>query len=228
MNIELTNKPSNTIAKIVLDRGEQLTAEAGSMIAMSPHLKITTTTHKKNQGSILNSLKRAMAGESFFLNHFESNHSKQDIWLSNPLQGDMEIIELSNNSIIVQAGGYLCSSSNINMNMNWQGFKSLLSGESLFWLELKGSGKLILNSFGRIYSIDVEDEYIVDTSHIVAFDNSLSFSISKAGSSFLHSFMGGEGLVCKFKGKGRVWCQSHSLKDFGNSLRPLLKHKKDR
>ena len=67
----------------------------------------------------------------------------------------------------------------------------------------------------------VED--IVDTGHIVAFNETLSFSITKAGKSWIGSMLSGEGLVCKFEGKGTVWCQSHNAQSFGQSLTPILR-----
>ena len=88
---------------------------------------------------------------------------------------------------------------------------------------MKGSGKIILSSFGAIYPVEVDGEYIVDTGHIVAFNETLNFSITKAGKSWWHSFLGGEGLVCKFKGRGTVWCQSHNPSSFGNALTPGFK-----
>ena len=63
----------------------------------------------------------------------------------------------------------------------------------------------------------------MDTGHIVAFNDTLDFSITKAGGSWISSFLGGEGLVCKFKGKGTVWCQSHNASGFGKILGPRLK-----
>jgi uncharacterized protein (TIGR00266 family) len=225
MQIELTHKFSNTAAKVTLNKNETIVCESGAMIAMNTNISITTTTHKIQKGSFIKSIKRALAGESFFLNHYSSQENNMQIWLSNSLQGDMETVELTGNSIIVQAGGFLFMDSKIEMDMNWQGFKSLFSGESLFWLNLKGNGSVVINSFGRIYCIDVQEEYIVDTSHIVAFDETLSFSISKAGTSFLHSFIGGEGLTCHFSGFGRVWCQSHNQRTYGKLLKPFLKHK---
>jgi len=225
MNIEILYRPSNTAAKVNLQAGETLTAESGSMIAMSPHLTLETTTHKKGKGNILRSLKRMFAGESFFLNHY-SAASAGEVWLSSSLPGDMILLDLKGENIIVQSGSFLGCGEGVDMNVGWQGFKSLFSGESLFWLNLKGSGPLLLNSFGSIYCKDVEGDYTVDTGHIVAFDETLKFKISKAGSSWLHSFMGGEGLVCHFQGHGRVWCQSHNPSEFGYKLRPLLKKKK--
>jgi uncharacterized protein (TIGR00266 family) len=115
---------------------------------------------------------------------------------------------------------------NVQVDVGWQGFKSMFSGESLFWLKASGSGQMILSSFGSIYEVDVQDTYIVDTGHIVAFEETLSFSLSKAGSSWWHSILGGEGIVCRFKGRGKVYCQSHSPNSFGSELTPHLRPRK--
>ncbi|MEM8932004.1 MAG: AIM24 family protein, partial [Acidobacteriota bacterium] len=79
------------------------------------------------------------------------------------------------------------------------------------------------NTYGAILPIEVDGEYIVDTGHIVAFDETLNFTLSKAGKSWLSSILGGEGLVCKFNGRGTVWCQSHHPGSFGRALGPMLK-----
>lgn len=226
MKVELVNQPGNTAAKITLAAGETCTAEAGAMIAMSGHMNITTTTHKKNSGGILKAAKRMLSGESFFLNHFDPQGKTGEIWLGSDLAGDMLSLELDNENLIVQSGSFLACDDNIEMDMGWQGFKSLLSGESVFWLNLKGRGTVVLSSFGAIYPIEIDGEYIVDSGHIVAFNETLDFSITKAGKSWLQSILGGEGLVCKFKGRGTVWCQSHNANSFGGSLTPNLRVRK--
>jgi uncharacterized protein (TIGR00266 family) len=224
MKVEIENRPCNTAVKVSLDQGESLTSESGSMIAMDSNLSIETTTYKKGQKGILKSIKRMFAGESFFLNHYTAN-SPGELWLSSQLPGDMIHLNLSGSNLIVQSSSFVAAAENVEMNVGWQGFKSILSGEGLFWLKMSGHGDLILNSFGAIYEVDVEDEYVVDTGHIVAFDESLQFNISKAGSSWLSSFIGGEGFVCRFKGRGKVYCQSHNPTEFGYKLRPYLKQK---
>lgn len=193
------------------------------MIAMSPDVGMTTTTHKKGSGSFLKGIKRMLGGENFFLNHYTAGKQGGTVWLGAVHAGDMLVKELHGEGIIVQGGSYVASSPGIDIDMNWQGFKSLLSKEALFWLEIKGKGTVIVNSFGAIYPIVVDGEYIVDTGHIVAFEESLNFSLTKAGKSWVSSFLGGEGLVCKFKGKGTVWIQSHNTSSFGSSLGPKLK-----
>ncbi len=66
MEVELLNRPSSTVAKITLHRGEHCTAEGGSMVAMRGDMRIETTTHKRGKGSILKAVKRLFSGESFF------------------------------------------------------------------------------------------------------------------------------------------------------------------
>ncbi len=223
MQIELTHRPSNTAARVRLAPGESCTTESGAMIAMSGNMEVTTSTHKKQSGGVIKAVKRMLAGESFFLNHFEAKNTEGELWLGSALAGDMMVYDLNQENLIVQSGSFIACEKDVNIDLGWQGFKSLLSGESVFWLHMNGKGKVLLSSFGAIYPVEVDGEYIVDTGHIVAFNETLNFTITKAGSSWIHSFLGGEGLVCKFSGRGTVWCQSHNPGSFGNALTPHLR-----
>ncbi len=224
MNIELQMRPGSSVAKLSLSEGEHFTSEGGAMIAMTNNMSIETNTYKKSGGgSLLKGIKRMFSGESFFVNHYTAGSGGGEVYLAPTLPGDMMIKELNNQKLIVQSGSYLASEPNVNVDFNWQGLKSMFSGEGLFWLGLTGQGQVILNSFGAIYPIEVNGSYIVDTGHIVAFEESLKFKISKAGKSWISSILGGEGLVCKFEGTGTVWCQSHNPNSFGGSLGPNLR-----
>jgi len=223
MEIDITFRPGNSIAKVSLAPNEQVTAEGGAMVTMSGDMDIKTTTHKKGKGGLLKAAKRLLSGESFFLNHYTASNEGGEVLLATALPGDMKAIDLDNERLIVQGGSYVASSPDIDIDMGWQGFKSILSGEGIFWLNLSGKGKVVFNSFGAIYPVEVDGEYIVDTGHIVAFNETLSFTITKAGKSWISSFLGGEGLVCKFQGKGTIWCQSHNAASFGSALGPRLR-----
>ncbi len=226
MQIELLHQPGSAVAKVVLDDGETCVSEGGAMIAMSPHIDIVTSTHKKNKGSIMASLKRMLAGESMFLNHFTPKGKAGELYLSSSLPGDMMVYDLAaGENLVVQGGSFVACSDEVEINLGWEGFKTFFSGENMFWIHLKGPGRTLINSFGAIYPVEVNGETIVDTGHIVAFNETLSFEITKAGSSWLASFFGGEGLVCKFKGKGTVWCQSHHANRFGSILGPMLRER---
>ncbi len=223
MQVEIISGPGNSAAKIRLAGGESCTAEAGAMIAMSGDMRVETTTHQKGKGSLLKAVKRLMARESVFLNHFTAGAQGGDLYLATTLAGDMMQYELQNENLIVQGGSFVACEPNVNIDMGWQGFKTLLAKEGLFWLHLNGSGKVVINSFGAIYPIEVNGEHIVDTGHIVAFNETLDFKLSKAGKSWISSILGGEGLVAKFHGRGTVYCQSHNPVSFGRALGPKLK-----
>lgn len=202
---------------------ETVVCEGGAMIAMSGDMSVKTTTHQKGSGGIMAGLKRMLSGESFFLNHFTAGAKGGELWLSTTLPGDMTTVKIGGGNLIVQSGSFVACEPGVEIGFGWQGFKTLFSGESMFWLEMKGQGQLVMNSYGAIYPIEVKGEYIVDTGHIVAFQDTLDFEISKAGASWIHSFLGGEGLVCRFKGQGTVWCQSHNDVSFGRTLGPMLR-----
>ena len=108
------------------------------------------------------------------------------------------------------------------IDTQFQGLRGLLSGESMFFLKVEGTGPLLVNAFGRISEFQVEGELIVDTGHLVAFEQGLEYSISKAGGGWVRSFLAGEGLVMHFRGEGKVLVQSHNPKEFGQSLGRLL------
>ncbi len=223
MEIAIQHGPGNAAAKVQLGPGESCTAEGGAMIAMSGDMAIETTTHKKGSGGIGKALKRMLSGESFFLNHFTAGANGGELWLATTLAGDMMQTELNQENLVVQGGSFVACDPRVNIDMGFQGFKSLVAKEGIFWLHLNGSGKVIVNSYGAIYPVEVDGEYIVDTGHIVAFNDTLGFKLSKAGKSWMSSFLGGEGFVCRFAGKGTVWCQSHNSTSFGRALGPMLR-----
>lgn len=223
MQVEIVHGPGNSAARLDLAPGETCTAEGGAMIAMSGDVAIQTTTHTKGSGNLLQAAKRLLADESFFLNHYTAGASGGEVLVAATLPGDMFSHELASESLIVQGGSFVACEQGVSVDLGWQGFKSFFSGESLFWVNLSGRGKAVVNSFGAIYPVKVNGEYVVDTGHIVAFNEGMQFEISKAGASWISSFLGGEGLVCRFRGKGTVWCQSHSPSTFGHTLGPHLR-----
>jgi uncharacterized protein (TIGR00266 family) len=224
MEIEILYQPAGTAAICHLGPKDRLMAESGAMMAMRGPVEVKTTTKQKSGGGLISGLKRLVSGESFFINHFSTSTSGQ-VFLSTPLPGDIFVKELHGEKLVIQSGGFLACEENIQINMEWQGLKSIFSGEGLFWIKAQGHGKILLESFGFIYPIQVQGEYIVDTGHIVAFEETLNFEISKASSSWISAFLSGEGFVCKFKGTGTVWCQSHNQNSFGRQIRPYLKTK---
>ncbi|MFO8022232.1 MAG: TIGR00266 family protein [Perlabentimonas sp.] len=225
MKVDILKKPANTVAKLLLNPNEKVTAEAGAMIAMSPDITVTTTNHEREGGKkgFLSGMKRMLAGESFFLNHFSSPVGGE-LFLATTLTGDMECIELDGTkNLLVQAGAFVAKEPSVSMDIRFDFAKNLFSGERMIWLELAGKGKVIIGTFGAIYPVKIHDEYVVDTGNIAAYESTLDFSIKRVSKSISSSIFSGEGLVCRFKGEGIVYCQTHADKRFGSLLTPFLK-----
>lgn len=215
MKVELLHQPDSAIAKILMDPQEEMIAEAGAMVAMSGFVNVSTTLRKGKGGGVFGGLKRMLAGESLFMSVFRSGNSSAELYLAPKLIGDILPYTLNNTDLVVQSTGYMASTPGVDIDLGFTGFKSLFSGESLFWLTASGSGFVLLSAFGGIYDVDVDGEYVVDTGHIVAFERSLDYSIAKANKSWAGAFFGGEGFVCQFKGRGKVFCQTHNPSSFG-------------
>ncbi|MEO1620814.1 MAG: TIGR00266 family protein [Cyanobacteria bacterium J06632_3] len=215
MKLELLHQPDSAIAKVMMEPQEELLAEAGAMVAMSSHISVNTTLRKGKGGGVLGGLKRMLAGESLFLSTFRSGPNAAEIYLSPTLMGDILPYTMQGTELVIQSTSYLASTPGVQIDLGFTGFKSLFSGESLFWLTANGSGLILLNAFGAVYDVDVDGEYVVDTGHIVAFERTLDYSISKANKSWAGAFFGGEGFVCQFRGKGKVFCQTHNPGAFG-------------
>lgn len=228
MDVEVLARPANAAAKVKLGAGEAFTAEGGSMIAMTGDTRVESHVNKNEGGAkgLFKGISRALGGEGIFMNHYTAGPSGGEVFLSTSLPGEMEVIELEGSkTLYVQNGSFVAHSEGVEMKIHWGGFKNAFSGEGFIWLELTGSGKVVINAFGAIYPVFVEREYIVDTGNIAAFEESLEFSVTKAGS-WGTAVAGGEGLVCKFSGRGTVWCQTHADRRFGTKLTPLLRPKK--
>jgi uncharacterized protein (TIGR00266 family) len=168
-------------------------------------------------------IRRAFSGESFFLNHFTSRVEGGAVYIAPTQLADVYHHSLRGGSVVVQGSSWLASSAGIEIDTTFAGIgNALFSGESMFWVKCSGTGDLLFNSFGAIYPVDVDGSYVVDTGHIVAFEETLSFQMAKASTSLIGSFLGGEGLVCRFNGRGRIWVQSHQPDAFGRTVGPLL------
>ncbi len=219
MKYEIVGKPSYSMIKVTLENDERITAEAGAMVSMSSNISMET----KARGGIFSSLKRSvLGGESFFMNTFYAEGGKGEIFLAPTMVGDVHVMELNGETVFVRSGSYLASVGEIEIDTKWGGAKTFFGGEGLFLLKISGNGKLFVSSYGAIVEKFVEGEYIVDTSHIVAFDDSLNFKIKKAGN-WKSFFFSGEGLVCNFNGSGKVLIQTRNLDAFVGWLKSKVK-----
>ncbi len=220
MDINIKYKPSYAMALVNLNQDESIMVESGAMVSKSTNIDIQTHRMNKQDGFLKSFAKSLVSGESFFMNTFTAKNGNGTIEIAPTIPGDIEKIEL-NSTIYVQASSYLAGHPDLKIETKFQGMKGFFSGESLFFMKIYGNGPLLLSSYGGIEAIDIDGEFIVDTGHIVAFEEGINYKVHKFGGwkTFLFS---GEGLVCTFSGKGRIWVQSKNLSSLTNWFSKVL------
>ena len=220
MRHEIHNKPDFASLHVWLDNGEQIVTEAGAMMSMSGDLDLQTNM----KGGLMGAAKRALGGESIFMNTYTAQKDGQRLDVAPSAPGDIFHEPMNGGALMVQSGSYLCSTTGIEVDSKWGGARTFFGGEGLFMLRCSGQGDLWMSSYGAIHLVNVEGTYVVDTSHIVAFEDGLTFNVKKVGG-LKSLFFSGEGLVCEFSGRGRLWIQTRNASSLAGFLHPFRPQK---
>jgi uncharacterized protein (TIGR00266 family) len=212
MNIEIGYRPGQSLAKVTLSPGESIVAESGAMVGMSTNVQMQTQS-----GGVMSGLKRMFGGESFFRNTFTAQDGLGELLLAQALCGDMALLDMTPNGYFVQSSSFIASTPNVSLDTKIGGFKSFFGGEGIFVLKATATtpGQLLVGAFGGIEELACDGSLVIDTGHLVAWDASLDYRVGKSAEGWIASFLSGEGLVCHFRGQGRIWIQSRNPSEYG-------------
>jgi uncharacterized protein (TIGR00266 family) len=216
MDYKIEHGPVFTIVRINLKRGEQFRAEAGAMLSMTPTLKLEAKGAGKG---LMGTLKAAVGGEGLFVSLYTAETGDGELVLAPRVLGDILKMELTGNTIYAEGGAYLAGSPGLELSTKGS-FKGMISGEGLFLQKISGRGIVFLNSFGAVFekTLAPGEVYIVDTNHIVAFEETIQYKIRKAAKGIFSTLASGEGLVCEYTGPGKMWVQTRAISSFAQAL----------
>lgn len=220
MEVEILYRPSYSMGTVRLAGGEQVRVEGGAMVGLSQGVTIDTGA----TGGVLKSLGRSLfGGESFFQNTYTAPAGGGTVWVAPPLPGDLSIMDLQNEGLMVQSGSYIASEMGIQLDTKWSGAKTFFASEGLILLRASGSGKLLVSSYGAIHPLDLGpgQTWTVDTGHLVAFSEKVGFKVRAVGG-VKSTLFSGEGLVVDLTGPGRLLLQTRSQDSFLKWLIPKL------
>jgi len=219
MEATLAGKPSFAHIHFILRAGEGLIAEPDAMASMDTGVEIDTRLNGKPLAALA---KWLLGGESLFINYLQNEAlERQRLTITQSYPGDIHQIELENESICLQPGAFICCSTGLELSASYAGFASFIARAGLFKQVVRGSGTLYFGAFGGIVEKQVEDVYIVDSGHLLAYEPHLRLKTQLSGKIF-SSIFGKEGLVTKIEGTGRIILQTRSLKGIVGWLNPLL------
>lgn len=221
IDYKIEHSPAYACLRINLTTNQSVLVESGAMAAMEPWIKMKS----KVQGGLMKGIGRMLGGESLFISEFTAEGRPGEIYVSPGVPGDIQHYYLTGNALMIQSSGFVASSPKVEIDSKFQGFKGFFSGESLFLIRTTGQGDIWFSSYGAIVEIPVDGNYIVDTGYIVAFEDTLNYKVEMVGGlsfkGLKTGILGGEGLVCRFQGKGRLWVQSRKLYNLINFLNPF-------
>jgi uncharacterized protein (TIGR00266 family) len=209
MEVDIQFRPSYSLAIVKLSAGERIRTDSGAMVSHSAGVEVET----RAEGGFLKSLGRAvLGGESFFQNFWKAGPQGGEVTLAPDLPGDIALIQMTGQPLLIQSGSYLASEDGIDLSTRLSG-KGFRSGEGISMLESTGSGKVLVSSYGAIFekTLVVGESYIVDTTHLVAFDSNMGVQTQAVGG-LKSTLLSGEGFVAELTGPGKLYIQTRSPK----------------
>jgi len=219
MQYEILKNPLGII-HVSMNKGDKITAEAGSLVFIKGDIETITSMRK---GGLLKTLKTAaLGGESFFVNNFIAKEDNCTLGITGNMLGDIEVINVKE-EFIVQSGAYVASTNELTLDTQWQGFTKGIFGSNLFMLKTLGDGDMFVNAWGGILSMNLKDgeKMILDNYQLVAMSASADYRVTKHGG-LKTSILGGEALVIEITGPGTVYYQTKNFVEFVRALIPFL------
>ncbi|WP_210492440.1 TIGR00266 family protein [Patulibacter sp. SYSU D01012] len=208
MQIDIRHRPSFAVARVTLGSGESVRAESGAMMATSADVAVES----RAEGGLLKGLKRSvLGGESLFVTRLTAGGHGGWVDLAARLPGDATAIDVDG-AVNLARSAWLCSSDGVEIDTKWGGLKNLVGGEGGFVVRAEGRGQVVASCYGAldVVTLGAGESMVLDSGHMVAFEDGVSFTIRKVAKGLVQTLKSGEGFVFEFTGPGRVWTQSRN------------------
>jgi uncharacterized protein (TIGR00266 family) len=214
------------IARVHLEPGQEIYAEAGKMIYKSANVDwATRMTGQSISQKILGAIKRKLMGESLFFTYFGATDGPGEVGFAGHYPGKIQVFELApGQTILVQRDGFLFAQSSVTLDiaMVRRLGAGLLGGEGFILQKLTGPGAVFVHAGGDHvdYTLAPGEVLQVQTGHLVAFEPTVNYDVQLVGN-IRTAIFGGEGLfLTTLTGPGRVILQSMTLERLRHELSP--------
>lgn len=171
----------------------------------------------KMEGGLMKGLRRSvLGGESLFITTATAGPQGGWIDLAPSLPGDVVVVTVTPETpLLIQKGSFLCAEQGVDIDTKFGGLKSMVGGEGAFLLRASGAGEVVLSTYGALdrFTLEPDQQVIVDTNHMVAFSESVRMELKRAAESGMTSLKSGEGFVFLFTGPGELMMQSRNPDD---------------
>lgn len=215
------------LVEIALEKGESVHIQRGSMVYHTPTVELNTKLNAKGAGlgKLLKAVGRSMvSGESMFVTQALATAGDGVLALAPACPGQVVALEVGAKQYRLNDGAFLALDGSAAYTMERQSVgKALFGGQGGFFvMTTEGQGTLLVNSFGSIKKIELNNQSMtIDNAHVVAWSKDLHYNIHM-DNGFLQSMGTGEGIVNTFSGTGEIYVQSLNIGTFAQYLKPHL------
>ena len=204
-----------------MESGERMITEKGSMVWMSPNMKMET-----HGGGLGKMFSKAFSGESMFQNTYTAQGQGM-IAFGSSFPGQIKPISIApGREMILQKSAFLAAESGVQLSIHFSRKlgAGLFGGEGFIMQRLSGSGTAFAEIDGELIEYDLKpgQQLVVDTGNVAGFEPTVSMDIQQVPG-FKNMILGGEGLFnTVLTGPGRIWLQTMPIANVAMSIRPYI------
>ena len=209
------------VVTCLLEDGEKMITERGSMVWMSPNMQMET-----KGGGAGKMFSRMFSGESMFQNIYTANGAGM-ITFGSSFPGKIIPLEIRpDNELILQKKSFLASEPGVELSIHFNKKLStgFLGGEGFIMQRLSGNGIAFAEIDGELVEYELKDgeQLIVDTGNVAAFTKTMKMEIRQVPG-LKNKLFGGEGLFnTVLTGPGKVWLQTMPISGVAAAITPYV------
>lgn len=205
-----------------LQAGETMITESGSMVWMTPNMKMETTG-----GGIGKMFGKLISGEKLFQNRYTAEGSVGEITFGSSFPGSIRAFEITpEKSIIAQKSSFLASTEGVEMSVYFK--KSfgtgMFGGEGFIMQKFSGTGTVFveIDGYAAEYTLGEGESMIVDTGYLACMEETCSMEI-KTVPGVKNILLGGEGIFnTVVTGPGKIILQTLPVSGLAAALMPFF------
>jgi uncharacterized protein (TIGR00266 family) len=204
-----------------LQDGEKMITERGSMVWMTPNMKMET-----KGGGLGKMFSRAFSGESMFQNIYTAQGAGM-ITFGSSFPGKILALDIRpGQDMILQKRAFLASESGVELSIffNKKLGAGLFGGEGFIMQRLSGSGMAFAEIDGDLveYELKAGEQLLVDTGNVAGFTTDVKMEIREVPG-LKNKLLGGEGLFnTLLTGPGKIWLQTMPISGVAAAITPYI------
>lgn len=222
MEYKIFGEPLSAVT-CTLQPGECMVTESGSMVWMTPNMKMETTTG----GGVGKMFGKLLTGEKMFQNRYTAQGSVGEITFGSSFPGSIRAFEISpGKAIIAQKSAFLASTVGVEQTVHFK--KSVgtgvFGGEGFIMQKISGNGTAFveIDGYAAEYTLAAGESMIVDTGYLACMDETCTMDVQSVPG-VKNMLFGGEGIFnTVVTGPGKIILQTLPVSGLANSLMPFL------